>query len=304
MSTTSFQVVYDGPALEGSSIDVRYLAPALLAIGKTIEEANACLNGEHTKVSVRVNASFKTGCFGVELSVVQSLVKHAIDFLSGEGITKASGIVDNLFGVPLGGGLVFLIRWLKGRRISKATLLDNGKIRITVDGSTDVFDAESKTIELLRNHNIRKELLKIIEPLEREGIDSITFIEPGKNIEHSQTIKKDELTFFALPKAKQEILPTNEETMTLQLISVSFRGENKWRFSDGISTFYASISDNDFLRRVRKSEISFSAGDVLDVHMHRRLWMDGDTMKSDLKVMEVIKHTKKATPTPLEFDDE
>lgn len=39
MSSTSFQVVYDGPALEGSTIDVRDLAPALLAFGDVIEQA-------------------------------------------------------------------------------------------------------------------------------------------------------------------------------------------------------------------------------------------------------------------------
>ena len=53
MSSTSFQVVYDGPALAGSTIDVRELAPALLAFGDVIEQANFTLNAGRTSVALR-----------------------------------------------------------------------------------------------------------------------------------------------------------------------------------------------------------------------------------------------------------
>lgn len=307
MSTASFQVVYDGPALANSAIDVRDLAPALLAIGKLIEEANACLNGERAKIHVCVNASFKTGSFGIDFQVIQSFFDMAIDLFSSDGVIKAKEILEmlGLGSTPYAAyiGLLKLIKWLKGRKISKVTLLDDGKVRITVDGSPDVLEAELKIVEMLRNHNLMKELRKVFAPLEHEGIEMVTFLESGKSVEHGETITKEDVAYFMPPEAKQEPLPDKEEIMTLQLVSVSFRGENKWRFTDGISIFYAGISDEAFLRRVQNAEVSFSAGDVLDVRMHKRHWIDGDAMKSDYKVMEVLKHIKKATQPSLPFDD-
>ena len=38
MSHTTFQIIYDGPALENSTMDVKDLAPALLALGEANNE--------------------------------------------------------------------------------------------------------------------------------------------------------------------------------------------------------------------------------------------------------------------------
>jgi hypothetical protein len=57
-------VVYDGPALAEHAMDVRDLAPALLAIAETLEEANTVLNGNRAQVRVQVHASFKTRAAG------------------------------------------------------------------------------------------------------------------------------------------------------------------------------------------------------------------------------------------------
>jgi hypothetical protein len=305
MSTASFQVVYDGPALEGSAIDVRYLAPALLAIGKTIEDANARLNGDRAAVTVRVNASFKTGCFGVVFEVVQSLPGMVVDLFTGEPVTKAKEILDTLgWAFAAYVGLMRVIKWLRGRKISKATLLDNGKIRITADGSQDTLDVERKTIDLLRDYNLMKSLRDILKPLEGEGIESVTFVESGQSVGAGETVTKDEIAYFALQKEEQEPLPDRDEEMTLQVVSVSFRSDNKWRFWDGNSTLYAIISDDAFRRRVQKSEVAFSAGDVLDVRMHKRHWMEGDTMKTEYSVTKVVNHKKRPSQAPLPFDEE
>src|SRR5690606_6815674 len=64
-----FHLVYDGPALVQHQMDVRALAPALLAMSDLVERANELLNGDNAKVSVNVNASFKSGSFGIDLEL-------------------------------------------------------------------------------------------------------------------------------------------------------------------------------------------------------------------------------------------
>lgn len=67
-----FHLVYDGPALDEHRMDVRALAPALLAMGDLVERANMILNGEQVKVSVDVHASFKAGSFGIDMELAKA----------------------------------------------------------------------------------------------------------------------------------------------------------------------------------------------------------------------------------------
>ncbi len=104
MSHSSFKIVYDGPALQDSMMDVNDLAPALLALGKIIDEANATLNGHHAKSSLRVKGSFKSGCFGAELEIAQSWMEQTLNVFKDSPISSAKELMDLLgfaFGTPL-----------------------------------------------------------------------------------------------------------------------------------------------------------------------------------------------------------
>ena len=84
----------------------------------------------------------------------------------------------------------------------------------------------------------------------------------------------------------------------------SFKGDNKWRFSDGGSPFYASILHEEFLDRVLQSEESFTAGDILRVHIKKKQWLSGETMKSEYEITEVHEHQKAGVQLKLPFRNE
>lgn len=89
-----FRIVYDGPALETHEMNVRDLAPALLSLSDALEEAGKTLYGNKTVVSVKVNASFKAGSFGIDLVASStSWFKQAVDFLSGDSATAAANLI-------------------------------------------------------------------------------------------------------------------------------------------------------------------------------------------------------------------
>ena len=54
MSRATFTIAYDGPALTNHTMDVRDLAPAMLAVGQLCDAANVVLNGERSKIQVHV----------------------------------------------------------------------------------------------------------------------------------------------------------------------------------------------------------------------------------------------------------
>jgi hypothetical protein len=290
VSVARFQIVYDGPALEGSTIDVRELAPALLALGQVLEEANATFNAGHAKVALRVSASFRSGCFGIDFSVVQGLLDQALALFQRTPIAGAKELVE-LLGFVYGGaaGLVSAIKWLRGRAIREVIELENGKVRIVAD--EDFLETERKTIDLLRNYRLRAALEKAIyDPLERDGFNSVSLTDDPKK--GFVLIDKSERGYFKAPPQEEEMIDDRVDTVSLQLVSVSFRDENKWRFSDGGAPFYAAVLDDDFLNRVKLSEESFTAGDILKVKLRKKQWLVGDAMKSEHEVMEVMEHRK------------
>lgn len=302
MSHATFQVVYDGYGLQDSAMDVNQLAPALLALGKVMEEANYSLNDNRAKVSLRVKASFQSGCFGIDFDVVQGLLDQTLNLFKESQVASAKEIVEYLgFVYGSGCGLVKFICWLKNRSIQEVILFDDGTVEVVVDG--DSIKLELKTIELYRNFKLRVALEKaIVDPLEKDGIDSVAFTtDPDEGF---FTVTKNERHWFKSPEQETQLLDESETITNLQLVSISFKDDNKWRFSDGGSSFHAKILHQDFLNRVQQSEESFTAGDLLRVRLKKIQSMVGDTMKSDYEVLEVLEHKKPSVQLKLPFRDD
>src|ERR1700710_1861288 len=102
-----FHVVYDGPALTEHRMDVRDLAPALVAFADLFTAANKEVNGDAADVRVQVNASFKAGSFGIDLVATQHLLSQIRDIFSGSGATAICNAytIMGLVGLAGGGGL-------------------------------------------------------------------------------------------------------------------------------------------------------------------------------------------------------
>ena len=303
MSSTSFQVVYDGPALAGSTIDVRDLAPALLAFGDIIEQANMTLNEGRTSVALRVNASFKSGCFGIDFSVVQSLVNQVAGLFKEPTVVAAKDLAEQIGFVYGKGaaatlGVIGLIKWLRNRKVTKVVLLDDGIARIEVDG--DRLEVEQRTIALLRNFKLRQALeAAIAKPLEKEGYESVAI--SHKPEDGFVTITKAERGYFIAPPPDTEELADQTTTANLQLVNVAFKGDNKWRFYDGTTQFYAALMDERFVHRVQVGDENFASGDILTVRLRKRQWLEGEVMKAEYEVIEVLKHRRGMAQIPLVF---
>jgi hypothetical protein len=108
--TANFQVVYGGPALEANEMDVRDLAPALVAVADLLEEANLIINGGGTKISVNVHGSFRSGSFGIDFKLIQDIFQNVMGFFNSEGVTGASNLLSLLGLKDVGKGLIGLLK--------------------------------------------------------------------------------------------------------------------------------------------------------------------------------------------------
>lgn len=76
----------------------------------------------------------------------------------------------------------------------------------------------------------------------------------------------------------------------LQIESAVFKDDNKWRFSDGATPFFAEISDPDFLARINSGDERFGKGDVLVVDLRRTQSISDTGLKTELAVEKVLEH--------------
>ena len=121
---------------------------------------------------------------------------------------------------------------------------------------------------MYRCYKLRQALeAAILKPLDKPGIDTFAVeTSEGKFFE----IEKSSASWFRSPEPESEDMGTIEYDTNLQLVSISFRDDNKWRFSEGGTTFYAAINDEKFLDSIIKNEESFSKGDILRVTINKR----------------------------------
>ena len=281
-----FHVVYDGPALLEHQMDVRDLAPALIAIADLLTAANQEINGEAAEVRVQVNASFKAGSFGIELMATQQLMAQLRDIFAGSGASAICNAYTlmGMLGLAGGGGLIALLRKLGGKQPVK--IEQAGALGTVWISDTESVEVDRNVIRLYRNRMVRASLDKTMSPLKREGIDSFGIVMDDKV---ELDIEAAEVGAFA---ADSETAPVVSDTVVeemLQIESLTFKDGNKWRVHNGIAPFYTTIEDAEFLAKI-DAGARFGKGDLLNVDLRRVQRMVNRRLVSDYRVVKVREH--------------
>ena len=297
-----FHLVYDGPALTEHQMDVRALAPALLAMGDLVERANEILNGNQAKVSVNVNASFKSGSFGIDLELAQSIWQRVLDFANSHPVTGILSIVGLLgLGKETVKGVVQVVVWLRGRGVTRIEPLSNGIVRLHVD--SEHLDIEERVLQLLQDYKIRRGLEGVIaEPLTKEGIDTVAVVDQAAKIV-LVSIGRQQSHYFKAPDPVEEDLQTDEYITSLQVLNLAFQDGNKWRFTEGGgNTYYAVVKDEAFLKRVQLNQEQFAKDDVVKARVERTQRLTKEGLKAEYAILEVLEHRSASPKVQLRMD--
>ena len=116
-----------------------------------------------------------------------------------------------------------------------------------------------------------------------------------------ETIRKAERPYFVPPESLVPEAGVIENILTgrYQILTPQFASGLKWRLAQGPNRIWASLDDEDFLRRVTQGEVSFTCGDVLEVQMRTVETMEGGTPKVDYHIVKVVNHHKRAAQASL-----
>lgn len=290
----SFKIQYDGDALKNGEMAVRGLAPALLALDDLITGANQRLSPTAPALSLNFKAT-KEGSFEVEL------IAKFTDFVSLFSSKEASAVANLLSFVGLSGyGLFQLLKDSKGKKPKKVVTLSPDEVEIDF-GNNEKLKIKKEVLGLYTDPKLREAAYDTIRPLELKGISSFKTFSDG---EETNSIGKDELPYFIPPNVEDvEILDYVGE-FNLSIISLAFKEDNKWRFTDGGNFYIAIITDKNFLKEIDSDSTSFRKHDVLNVRMRTRQWNTSKGLKTEYEIVEVIKHTKGPKQIDLPFDAE
>ncbi len=255
-----FTVSYAGDALIQNTMDVRDLAPALLALGQSFERANSLLNGDRASVSLSIHAT-QPGSFEI-LLILQQLLEGATDVLGGDLMTSAVVLKEILIG-GRGTGVIGLIQFLKLMRGKKPQQTEETPDGIIFEADNIRLCIPTEVARLYHDRPTRDNVEAVMRPLLKRGIDQVVFRENNEEIE---SIQKPEADFFSsgdyeVDSIAEHVIPRQR----LQIASLTFNKEGKWRLSDGANTHWYSMDDQAFVTDIQRGLARFGKDDILSV---------------------------------------
>lgn len=297
-------IAYCGPAVDNGTMDVRDLAPALLALSDFIRDANKIINDDDSQVSVRVNADFAKGSFEIQLDVIKTIAQKLQSLWNDSGMDAESILA--LLGLSVAvekPGLIDLIKKIGGRVIESIikSTEQPGKSLISFKGDNNIIIVDSKVADLYQSPRIRQNIGKVISPLKKEGINA--FEVRGTDSKGNKTVKKvtkEDSGYFEIQECSLDMQNVSRQIVWVKLLDVSFE-DLKWRISLGDAKMHATLTDENFKKQIDQNEIWFGKGDMLKIILEitQNIKPDGEINNQySISKVEEIRHPKRETRLP------
>lgn len=285
----TIQISYGGDALKDGSMDIIEFAPVLIALDDLFDETNKYMTHGGDKITLKIKSEIKKGSFEFSIEIIKSTYQQLIDTFSGKEITALANILS-ILGLSAF-GLIQLIKKSKGEKPINIIHIDNS-VKIEFMNQQSII-VDKSVNDIFNNPRARDAVVRIVQPLGKRGFDNINFKYRGKQ---TASIKKDEANYFK-PLIEQGKDVISEEERIFHIVSLSFMEGNKWRLSDGKTTIYVSILDDDFLRKIKIGEILFGNNDYIKVKLRIRQWYEGNDLKANYEIVKVLKHSNNPQST-------
>ena len=297
MKKSTVTIKYDGTDLTEHRMDVADLAPALLGLSELYQIANARFNGDKASIKVLISTDIEHQCFQFDIQVVQNLWDKAKSLLGDDNIASAKEIGEWIGLIAKGGGaaggttygLFKFLKWLKERNVDSTELKVESGPNITkiIAGDNANIIVHSPTFELAKDREAVKNVKKVVQPITKDGYDSVEFEYDGK----VEAISSQDAASIveATSLAPEELnAPQVLDVWVTVYSPVYDQDARSWRFKFGDSHFYMDISETDIASDAMKrggAMVHDSYYVKLQISQERT---DGGNIKNHYKILEVL----------------
>jgi hypothetical protein len=309
----SFAVAYDGEAAEGGVMDVRQLAPALLSIGKLIEDTNRVVNGDAAQVSVHIRPATREGSAIVDLLMNFGLTEQVHAMFGQRTVTDAQQMLALLgFLGPVSDGLatiknvIAFIKALRGQRPNPNNVveLEDGDVQIAITGDNNTVEhitVNKIVFEVGSDVAVNGDFVNIFRPLRDGGITEFQ-VRKADGDEITERVTRQEAEYFrssfggtlsSVPNGGDAGEFTDWVTVRK---SWQVEPQRKWQFANSTGApFNARVTDPRFWDQLSRDQISMTP------HAKFRVRVQWSQTHADAtpeyEVVEVVDHIK-APPIP------
>lgn len=286
-SEDQLEMVFRGPDVDEGQMNVRDLAPSMLALGALYEAANRILNGSRTEININVKATSSSSfhvIFGINQLTTQQLL-NVSDLL-----TNAVALQMLIFGSGAA-SLFGLIKLLSGKK-PEIKKLNQSLYSVTIDNQT--YEIPLELFKLYQDVQTRRSLEDLVKPVKRTGINEFQ-IRDGRQ-RPLQIITKNEVNAFDIPTVR-ELISENKSTKAFKIDTLIFEGK-KWKLNDGNSSIWVTLKDETFQSQINQNVDAFAKDDLLICEINTIQWQVQDKIETEVEVLKIIDH-KQARQLPL-----
>lgn len=292
--------------LEGDiqGVDLKDLSPILLSLGELIQEANAIINPGGRELSIKVKP-FQKGSFLVEmLAFAQTNAQQLIDLVSNENTRSVKEVLEWI-GIIVGGtgGLIYAIKWLKGKPKSIQRADEGEYIFINQNDESKTFS--SITYALFSNTKIQANIFNVFgKPNKIEGVTGIsTLLKEEEKTTSQVEITYNETKYFSQYEHPYEVHDSEETVNETEMIVFLNPQRGSYQGDKGPYTFVVassndalsrvSITDEDFKQKLISGEIRLHVKDLIKARISiKQKHRNGEIQSPSYEIVEVLDYQK------------
>lgn len=203
------RIAYNGPVLENGEMDIRQLAPSLLAFADLVDHANKAIGGTQ-KIKVLLNQdSITRGSFDITMLLDLGIFEQAKLLVNAGNENGFAALMEVLgwgrdayiAGAAVVLGIFTLVKKTKGLKLTNIKHKDNNIAELSLNDGSIVQTTEN-TLKVFLDYKCRMSIEKIVEPVNMDGVISFELRNPAQveSKKPLETIEKKDITYFKAPE--------------------------------------------------------------------------------------------------------